>query len=69
MDEEMDALYANETWDLVPLPESKNVIGYKWVYKVKHNNDGGSVSSVRGKLCEMASTPRASSRITQNTRD
>ena len=26
MDEEMDTLDENETWDLVPLPESKNVI-------------------------------------------
>ena len=40
MNEEMAALDENETWDLVPLSKSKNVIGYKWVYKVKHNNDG-----------------------------
>ena len=40
MHEEMAALDANETWDLVPLPKGKNVIGYKWIYKVKHNVDG-----------------------------
>ena len=40
MDEEMAALYGNETWDLVPLPEGKKAIGCKWVYKVKHNSDG-----------------------------
>ena len=49
MDEEMAALYENETWDLVSLPESKNVIGCKWVYKVKHNSDG-SVSRYKARL-------------------
>ena len=39
MDEEMDALDINETWYLVPLLEGKNVIGCKWVYKVKYNSD------------------------------
>ena len=41
MDEEMAALDDNETWNLVQLLEGKKSIGYKWVYKVKHNDDGG----------------------------
>ncbi|MCO5554559.1 hypothetical protein L7F22_008089 [Adiantum nelumboides] len=40
MDEEMVALDVNQTWELVPLPEGKKVIGCKWVYKVKHKADG-----------------------------
>jgi len=40
MDEEMAALDANATWELVVLPEDKKVIGSTWVYKVKHNADG-----------------------------
>jgi hypothetical protein len=40
MDEEMAALDANMTWELVPLPEGKKAIGCKWVYKVRHNSDG-----------------------------
>ena len=33
MNEEMAALDANKTWDLVLLPKDKKVIGYKWVIK------------------------------------
>ena len=40
MDEEMAALDANYTWELMPLPHDKKAIDYKWVYKVKHNADG-----------------------------
>lgn len=34
MDEEVDALDKNDTWELVELPQGKNVIGCKRVYKV-----------------------------------
>jgi hypothetical protein len=40
MDEEMVALDANATWELVVLPNDKKAIGCKWVHKVKHNADG-----------------------------
>jgi hypothetical protein len=49
MDEEMVALDANRTWELVPLPEGKKAIGCKWVYKVKHNSDG-SISKYKARL-------------------
>lgn len=33
MDEEMRALERNKMWKLVNLPQGKNVIGLKWIYK------------------------------------
>jgi hypothetical protein len=49
MDEEMTALDANTTWELVVLPEDKKAIGCKWVCKVKHNADG-SMSIYKARL-------------------
>eukprot|EP00253_Pinus_taeda_P022296 PITA_22296 len=40
MDEEMNAIERNKTWDLVDLPKGKKVIGVKWVYKTKCNAEG-----------------------------
>ncbi|GAA0173718.1 hypothetical protein LIER_27277 [Lithospermum erythrorhizon] len=40
MQEEIEALHKNKTWDLVPLPQGRKPIDSKWVYKIKrHNND------------------------------
>ena len=33
----------------LPLPKEKKTIGYKWVYKVKHNSDG-SISKYKARL-------------------
>ena len=37
MDEEINAIEKNNTWELVDLPKGKEVIGVKWVYKTKSN--------------------------------
>jgi hypothetical protein len=31
MDEELNQIEKNDTWELVPRPKNKNVIGTKWV--------------------------------------
>jgi hypothetical protein len=49
MDEEMVALDANATWELVVLPKDKKAIMCKWVYKVKHNVNG-SVNRHKARL-------------------
>ncbi|RVW26239.1 Retrovirus-related Pol polyprotein from transposon TNT 1-94 [Vitis vinifera] len=40
MKEEIAAIEKNETWELVELPEDKNVIGVKWVFRTKYLADG-----------------------------
>ena len=40
MNEELDQIEKNNTWELVPRPENKNVIGSKWVFKNKMNEKG-----------------------------
>ena len=38
--EEYNALIHQGTWSLVPLPPHKNLVGCKWVFKIKKNFDG-----------------------------
>jgi hypothetical protein len=40
MDEELDQIEKNDTWELVPRQKNKNVIGTKWVFRNKLNEDG-----------------------------
>jgi histone deacetylase 1/2 len=40
MDAEYQALMKNKTWRLAPRPKGKNVVGCKWVYKIKRKADG-----------------------------
>lgn len=40
MDEEIDALHANEMGDLVPQPFSTNIVTSKWVFRTKFLYDG-----------------------------
>jgi hypothetical protein len=40
MNSEYQALLRNKTWNLVPSLKGKNIIGCKWVYKIKRKVDG-----------------------------
>lgn len=49
MAQEIDALAHNQTWTLVPLSPNQNVIGCKWVYKIKRRADG-SIEHYKARL-------------------
>ncbi|KAG8486045.1 hypothetical protein CXB51_019337 [Gossypium anomalum] len=39
----------NQTWELVPRPDKRKVIGVKWVYRAKQNTDG-SLNKLKSRL-------------------
>jgi hypothetical protein len=49
MQEEIEALHKNNTWDLVPLPQGRKAIGNKWVYKIKRDGNN-QVERYRARL-------------------
>ena len=52
MNEELDQIEKNDTWELVPRPENKNVIGSKWVYKNKMDEQGNIVRNKARLVCK-----------------
>lgn len=46
---EFDALIANGTWDLVPRPPASNIVGCKWVFRIKKKPDG-SIDRYKARL-------------------
>jgi hypothetical protein len=52
MDEGLDQIEKNDTWELVPRPANKNVIGSKWVYKNNMNEHGNIVKNKAILVCK-----------------
>ncbi|GKC75420.1 ribonuclease H-like domain-containing protein [Tanacetum coccineum] len=40
MNQEMNALLRNGTWEIVDLPKGRKAIGSKWIYKIKFQSSG-----------------------------
>ena len=40
MEEELSQIEKNDTWELVPRPKDKNVIGTKWVFRKRLDENG-----------------------------
>jgi hypothetical protein len=52
MNEELDEIEKNQTWELVPRPKNKNFIGTKWVYKNKMNENGQVIRNKSRLVCK-----------------
>lgn len=57
MNEEMQALQKNGTWELVPLPEGKKTVGCRWVFTVKLKADG-SIDRYKARLVAKGYTQK-----------
>lgn len=49
MADECDALVRNGTWELVPPDPTQNIVGCKWIFKIKRNIDG-SIDRFKARL-------------------
>ncbi|CAL9000116.1 unnamed protein product [Prunus brigantina] len=49
MTEEINALLKNHTWTLVPSSPSQNLVGCKWVFRIKRHSDG-SIERYKARL-------------------
>ena len=52
MDEELEQIENNNTCELVPRPKEKNVIGTKWIFKNKLNENGEIIRNKAILVCK-----------------
>ena len=52
MEEELSQIEKNDTWELVPRPKNKNVIGTKWVFKNKVYENGQVIKNKARLVCK-----------------
>ena len=50
MQEEMESLHKNNTWDLIRLPKGKKAIHCKWVFKRKEGTPGVEEAKYKARL-------------------
>ena len=52
MNEELEKIEKNNTWELVPRPNDKNIIGTKWIFKNKLNENGEVIRNKARLVCK-----------------
>ena len=53
MQKELNQFKRSEVWDLVPRPEGMNVIGTKWIYENK-SDENGTVTRNKARLVSQS---------------
>jgi hypothetical protein len=70
MTKEYQSIIKNDVWEIVPRPKNKDVVSFKWIFKIKHVVDGSiekykarfvarGFSQKEGIYCEETFTPVA----------
>ena len=57
MDEEINSLLSNKTWDIVPAPEGRDIVTCKWIFKTKRNEQG-KVTRYKARLGARGFSPK-----------
>ena len=52
MEEEIEQIEKNKNWSLVPRPADKNVIGTKWVFRNKLDENGEIIRNKARLVCK-----------------
>lgn len=50
MEEKMNSLPKNRTWELVVKPQNLKLVGCKWIFKLKHGQDPSQLVRYKAKL-------------------
>ena len=53
----MEALQKNFTWELVPLPKGKKMVGCRWIFTIKVNSNG-SINRYKARLVAKGYTQK-----------
>ena len=52
MKDDLDQIKKNQNWELMSIPKGMNVIGTKWNFKNKFNEDGQAIRNKARLVCK-----------------
>ena len=57
MVEEYSSIMQNDVWEVVPRPTDREIVGSRWIYKIKHGANG-SIEKYKVSSWKMGSLKR-----------